>query len=101
MGNHNLYRLSCSVDAVLAAASIEDALAYADSHRHDVRVEALDSAEALVSLSGEEAVMVLASIERTLKVQNGSSVNREMLESLVERITEALGLIEEQEALRS
>jgi hypothetical protein len=96
-----LFRISCKVDAVLAAPSLDDALAYAHSQEHETLVESLDTAEALVSLSAEEAVVVFAAVECALASQDWEGQNRELLEDIGSRLADAMHLIDEQDSLRN
>jgi hypothetical protein len=95
-----LFRISCKIDAVLAAPSLDDALAYAHAQEHETLVESLDSAEALVSLSADEAVVVFAAVERALASQDWEGSNREMLQDICSRLADAMQLIDEQDSLR-
>lgn len=94
-----LYRLTCSVDSVLAAESAEDAMAYAGEQRHEVQVEALERPEALVGLDSDEAVIVLAALHRVRDL-NGAAGHGAAVGVLIDRLEDAIGLIERQSSLR-
>jgi hypothetical protein len=94
-----LYRVTCTVDAVVAAESAEAARAYAEQQPHDLHVERLVEPEVLLSLDGEEATVALAALERTLSVASGA--NGDLLAGLKLRIAEAIDLLDEQERLRA
>jgi hypothetical protein len=97
---NRLYRITCGVDAVVAADTPEDAHAFAAAEKHHVRVEPLEEPEVLVALDGEEATLALAAISHTIAA-GPSDPNTNLLARLRERIAEALAVIDEQHRLRA
>lgn len=94
-----LFRLTCSVDGVLAAATADDAERYALAHRHRVHVEQLAGPEALVGLDPQEAVLVLAALRRVQELNGRLGADADAVAALVERIGQALALLEDQAVL--
>lgn len=95
----NLYRLTCSIDTVLAAGSPDDAIAFARAQHHEVHVERLETPEALVGLNADEAVVVLAALHR-VRALNGQ-VGRDgiAVAAVIRRIEDAIALIDRQALL--
>jgi hypothetical protein len=98
MTNH-LYRLTCSVDSVLVAENAEDAMAFARSQHHHVHIEQLDGPEALIGLDPEEAVVVLAALQRVRQLNGQLGADASAVASLVDRLEQAIALIDDQASL--
>ena len=95
----NLYRLTCSVDSVLVADSAADAVAFARAQTHEVHVEQLDGPEALIGLNPDEAVVVLAALQRVLELNGRLGADADAVKGLVERLEQAILLIDDQASL--
>jgi hypothetical protein len=93
-----LFRVTCSLDAVVAAGSAEDAHAYAAGVSHNVSVESITEPEIVVSLDREEATLTLASLERILSA-TVAGANTGLLQALHQRLAETIGMLDEQERL--
>jgi uncharacterized Rossmann fold enzyme len=93
-----LFRVTCGLDAVVAAVSAEDAYAYAAGGAHDVLVEPITEPEILVSLDRGEATLTLASLEQILSV-DVTGENTTLLEALHQRLAQAILMLDEQEQL--
>ncbi len=93
-----LFRVTCGLDAVVAAGSAEDAHAYAASDTHQVSVESITEPEILVSLDREEATVTLASLEQVI-LTSMTGANTDLLQALHQRLAQAIVLLDEQERL--
>jgi hypothetical protein len=96
----HLYRLTCSIDSVLVAETAEDAMAFARSQHHHVHVEQLESPEALIGLDPDEAVVVLAALQRVRQLNGQLGADASAVAGLVERLEQAIALIDDQASLR-
>lgn len=95
----DLYRLTCSVDSVLAADSVDDAIAFARAQEHEIHVERLDGPEALIGLNPDEVVVVLAALHRIGELNGQVGRNSEAVTALIQRLEDAIALIDHQATL--
>jgi hypothetical protein len=95
----NLYRLTCSIDSVLAAGSADEAIAFARAQQHEIHVEQLEGPEALIGLNPDEAVVVLAALHRVGELNGQVGRDSVSVIELIHRLEDAIALIDHQASL--